>query len=130
MRSLSSTYHPPIFQFIDMIERFSFGTITVNSQTYHSDIKIIKGDVVPDWWRNSGHTVDVDDVHDILQTKPDILVIGKGAPGQMRVTNALKEYAATHGFELIEEKTATAIDTFNRLVKEGKIVAGGFHVGC
>ena len=121
---------PYDFQLIDMIEKFSFGAITVNGQTYHSDIKIIKGAVVPDWWRNSGHTVDIDDVHDILSTQPNILVIGKGAPGHMRVTDALKEHAATHGFELIEEKTASAINTFNRLVKEGKIVAGGFHVGC
>lgn len=113
-----------------MIDKFSFGTITVNGQTYNSDIKIIKGDVVQDWWRTSGHTVDVDDVHDILQTKPDILVIGRGAPGYMRVTGALREYAANHGCELIEEKTTTAIDTFNRFVKEGKNVAGGFHVGC
>jgi hypothetical protein len=113
-----------------MIEKFSFGAITVNGQTYHRDIKIIKSAVVPDWWRNSGHIVDIDDVHDILSTQPHILVIGKGAPGHMRVTDALKEYAATHGFELIEEKTASAINTFNRFVKEGKLVAGGFHVGC
>ena len=113
-----------------MIDKFSFGTITVDSQIYNSDIKIINGTVVPDWWRTSGHTVDVDDIQDILQAKPDIVVIGKGDPGQMRVTETLKEHTANHGITLIVENTSEARNTFNRLCREGRNIAGGFHVGC
>lgn len=113
-----------------MIDKFSFGAITVGDQTYHNDIKIINGAVVPDWWRNSGHTVDIDDVHDILQAKPEILVIGKGDPGWMRVSDTLSEYAANKGIMLIVENTPSASKTFNRLLQEGRNVAGGFHVGC
>jgi len=32
--------------------------------------------------------------------------------------------------DLIEEPTVKAIETFNRLYKEGRQVSGGFHVGC
>jgi hypothetical protein len=113
-----------------MIDKFSFGTMTVDDRIYTTDIKIINGTVVPDWWRDSGHTVDVNDIHDILQAKPDIVVIGKGAPGHMRVADSLKEHAASRGITLIVENTSTASETFNRLVKEGRNVAGGFHLGC
>lgn len=113
-----------------MIDRFTFGTITVDGQRYTSDIKIIRGSVVPDWWRGSGHTVDVADVHDILHNKPDVVVIGKGDPGYMQVADSLRQYAEKNGIKLIEEKTPAAIHTFNRLLKEGKKVAAGFHVGC
>ncbi|MHC4424064.1 MAG: MTH938/NDUFAF3 family protein [Planctomycetota bacterium] len=113
-----------------MIDKFSFGTITVDSQIYNNDIKIIKGKVVPDWWRTSGHTVDLDDVQDILQAGPDIVVIGKGDPGHMRITDTLKEYTAAHGIKLIVENTSEASKTFNHLCREGRNVAGGFHVGC
>jgi hypothetical protein len=113
-----------------LIDKFSFGTIIVDDQIYNNDIKIINGSVVPDWWRNSGHTVDVDDVHDILQAKPAILVIGKGDPGRMRVTDTLREYTENHGITLIVENTLAASKTFNRLWQEGRNVAGGFHVGC
>ena len=113
-----------------MIAKFTFGTITVGSQRYHNDIKIIDGEVVADWWRDSGHTVDFVDILDILQRKPDMIVIGKGDPGYMRVADGLREYVENHKIELIEEKTPTAIDTFNRLFHEGRKVAGAFHVGC
>jgi hypothetical protein len=46
--------------FIFMIERYSFGNIIVKGETYTNDIKIILGKVVPEWWRRSGHFVDVD----------------------------------------------------------------------
>ena len=113
-----------------MIDKFSFGTMTVDSQTYHTDIKIINDTVVPDWWRISGHSVDVDDIQDILQSEPDIVVIGKGDPGYLRVADTLKAHAANHGITLIVENTSEARKTFNRLCREGRNVAGGFHVGC
>lgn len=64
-----------------MITDFSFGKIVVNGKTYRDDIKIVRGQVISDWWRKSGHRVDVEDVADILEAKPEIVVIGKGSRG-------------------------------------------------
>jgi hypothetical protein len=111
-----------------MIDRFTFGTITVDGQPYNSDIKIIHGSVVPDWWRGSGHSVDVADVSDILQNRPDVVVIGKGDPGYMKVADSLREYAGKNGIELIEENTPKYY--VQPAFKAGKRVAAGFHVGC
>lgn len=113
-----------------MIEQYSFGNIVINCGTYINDIKIIQGKVVPEWWRKSGHFVDVDDIQDILKSKPDILVLGKGSPGQMKSTESLREFLKNNGVELIEEKTSEAVKTFNRLFKAGKNVSAGFHLSC
>ena len=113
-----------------MIDHFSFGAIIVNGIQYTNDIKIIQGRVFPDWWRKSGHLVDVEDVKDILHTPPDILVIGKGEPGQMRSAGSLQEYLKNNAVELIEEKTSKAVETFNRLFMAGKNVSAGFHLSC
>jgi hypothetical protein len=113
-----------------MITDFSFGRIVVNGQTCTSDIKIVQGTLVTDWWRKSGHSVEIEEIQDALDTNPEILVIGKGQPGYMRTTDTLREHLAVKNVKLIEEPTAKAIDTFNRLFKEGRRVAGGFHVGC
>lgn len=113
-----------------MIEHFSFGTIIVNGIHYTNDIKIIQGRVFPEWWRKSGHLVDVEDIKDILQSNPDILVIGKGEPGQMRSAGSLQEILKNNGIKLIEEKTSKAVETFNRLLMEGKNVSAGFHLSC
>ena len=113
-----------------MIEQYAFGTIVVNGVNYNNDIKIIQGTVVPEWWRKSGHFVDVDDIQDILKAKPDILVIGKGQPGQMKSTDALRKFLKNRDIGLIEEKTSEAVEVFNRLFKKGKNVAAGFHLSC
>lgn len=113
-----------------MITEFSFGRIVVEGQIYHQDIKIVKGKLVPDWWRQSGHSVEIEDVQDILDSESEFLVIGKGQPGYMKITDALRGLLKKNNIQLIEEPTRQAIRIFNRLYKEGNPVAGGFHVGC
>lgn len=113
-----------------MITDFSFGRIAANGQLFNSDIKIVRGTLVPQWWRKSGHTVDIEDVQDILESDSEILVIGQGQPGYMRIADDLRKQLGQRGIELIEEPTAKAVETFNRLHKEGRRVSGGFHVGC
>ena len=112
-----------------MITDFSFGRIVAKGQTYHHDIKIIQGALVPDWWRRSGHTVEIEDVLDALDTDLEVLVIGKGQPGYMQAADSLRQHLGDRNIKLIEEPTAKAIETFNRLHQEGRRVCGGFHVG-
>ena len=74
-----------------MITDFSFGRIVVEGQTLTGDIKIVQGQLVPDWWRRSGHSVDIDDVQDVLASDSDILVIDRGQPGYMKVSPSLRQ---------------------------------------
>ena len=113
-----------------MIEKYSFGKIVVNGVTYTNDIKIVQGRVVSDWWREKGHSVGIEDIQDILESKPSVLVIGKGQPGMMRSSRSLHRYLKKNDIELIEEKTSQAITTCNRLAQQKKEVSAGFHVSC
>ena len=113
-----------------MIEQYSFGNMVINGVNYRNDLKIIQGKVVPEWWRKRGHFVDVDDIQDILKSKTDILVLGKGSPGHMKSTEALRKFLKKNEIELIEEKTSNASKTFNRLFNKGKNVSAGFHLSC
>ena len=113
-----------------IITDYSFGRIVANGQTFNNDIKIVRGSLVPDWWRKKGHTVEVEDVQDAFDPDPEVIVIGKGQPGYLTISDSLRELLAQKNVELIEEPTARAIETFNRLYREGRKVCGGFHVGC
>ena len=113
-----------------MITEFSFGTIVVDGQICNNDIKIVQGRLISNWWRRSGHSVEVEDVQDVLDANPQILVIGKGQPGYMRTTDSLRGHLQENNIKLIEESTTDAVKIFNRLLGDGKRVAGGFHVGC
>jgi hypothetical protein len=113
-----------------MIEHYSFGNMVINGVSYRNDLKIIQGKVVSEWWRKRGHFVDADDIQDILKSKPDILILGKGSPGQMKSTEALRKFLRNNDIELIEEKTTNAFETFNRLFNKGENVSAGFHLSC
>ena len=113
-----------------MIDAFSFGRITVDGVPYRNDIKIINNRVISDWWRQSGHRVELTDVEDVVAACPDILVMGTGEPGMMTISGKLRLYLADAGIQLIEEKTPLAVTTFNRLTNTGKSVSAGIHVGC
>ena len=114
----------------DVIDSYSFGQIVVNGTADTNDIKIIDESVIPEWWRKSGHTVAPEDVIDLVQSRPEIVVIGKGKPGFMSTSSEARRLFADHEITLLEEKTSQAIQTFNRLHREGKKVCAGFHLTC
>lgn len=113
-----------------MITEFSFGRIVVDGKTYTNDIKIINGQVISEWWRKSGHRVEVEDMTDVFAARPAVVVIGKGSPGLLKSTASLRDYLAINQIELIEKKTSKAIEVFNGLIQQGRNVAAGFHISC
>ena len=113
-----------------MIESCSFGSITISGKQYTSDLKIINGQVYPEWLRKSGHTVDVDDIADIIKKKPNYLIIGSGVFGSMKLNSQLKQLLTDNGIQVIEEPTLIAIGIFNLMFADDINVAGGFHLTC
>jgi hypothetical protein len=113
-----------------MIENYSFGSMTISGKRYTSDLKIINGQVHPDWRRKTGHSVTVDEVIEILNTKPDYLIIGSGKFGLMKISEQLRRHLPDCGIQIIVERSKVAMKTFNQLYTDGKNVAGGFHLTC
>ena len=113
-----------------MIESYSFGQITIQGQNYNKDVKICGDKVVHPWWRKEGHRVEKDDMQDILEYNPEVLVLGKGKPGMMNATRDLKEHLQNKGILLVEEPSAEAAETFNQYLDQGKRVCAGFHLTC
>lgn len=114
-----------------MIDTYETGRwIRIEGRTYHSDVKIIGDEVRANWWRKSGHRLDRDDISDILENRPDVLVVGTGYAGMMRVPDTTREALESQGIRLQVEKTGSAVKVFNRLLKEGRKVAGAFHLTC
>jgi hypothetical protein len=113
-----------------MIEKHSFGSMTISGKRYTSDLKIINGKVYPDWWREKGHSVDVDEVADILNAKPDYLIIGSGKFGLMKLSDSLRQHLEGIGIQVIVERSKTAVKTYNKMYADGKNAAGGFHLTC
>ncbi len=113
-----------------MIESYDFGQMRVNGETHADDLKIIGDRIIGNWWRRQGHILHTEDIADILDASVEILVIGTGEYGNVKVTAEVSEAASQRGIELISAPTKEAVSTFNNLKAQGKRVAGAFHLTC
>lgn len=108
---------------------YSFGKMIIDGQSYNHDLKIIGDKVIPHWWREQGHFLQIQDVQDILDYHPDFLVIGTGAFGIMKVSAELLTFLEKQKIKTFVEKTATAASTFCTISSEHS-KAGAFHLTC
>jgi hypothetical protein len=111
------------------IESYGFGHIVIDGQSYRSDVIVYPDHVKSRWWRKSGHTLIVEDIQDVLELKPEVLVVGTGAIGLMRVPEDTRQQIQKHGIELVCERTGAAVETYNRLAPTLEVVAA-LHLTC
>ncbi len=111
------------------IEAYDFGAITVDGRIFTTDLKIVRGAVLPGWWRQEGHNLLPEDIEDIITAAPDILIVGTGHDGLMRVSRAVEQRLAGAGIKLIAKPTHQAVDEFNRLAGSHSI-AFAAHLTC
>ncbi len=111
------------------IENYRFGAITIDGQRYTRDLIILPDRVVEDWWRKEGHALYPDDLTVIFEAAPEVLVVGTGAYGMVRVTEEAHRALEAAGIRLIATPTAEAVETYNELRKKTH-VAAAFHLTC
>jgi hypothetical protein len=111
------------------IEHYSFGRIIIDGKTYTSDVIIYPGRVDSSWWRKEGHNLQVVDLGDVINAKPQVLVIGTGSSGAMRVSRDTISHLESKGIEVHVERTDKAVELFNKLQKD-KIVIAALHLTC
>lgn len=114
------------------IEGYEFGRILVGGNTFRTDLILLPGRIVPDWWRNEGHALAVSDLWEVEQAepKPEVLVVGTGSSGRMVVLPETRRWLEEMGIELEEYPTAEACRRYNTLLREGRRVAAALHLTC
>lgn len=113
-----------------MIESYSFGNMTIMGESHRNDLKIIENQIIANWWRREGHALYAEDISDILYSGVEMLVVGTGAYGSMRVTEEAKKAMEGRGIKFVAVPTKEAVTIFNTLHGQGKRVAGAFHLTC
>jgi hypothetical protein len=112
-----------------MIDSYEFGSIAIDGRSYTSDVIILPERILDNWWRNEGHELCPADVWEVVQAKPQVLVVGTGYFGRMEVLSETKDYLAKQGIELRVEKTTEACRVYNRLSSSRK-AAAALHLTC
>ena len=112
-----------------MIESYGFGRMRIDGVTYTSDLIIFSDHVKSDWWRIEGHKLHVEDLAEVLEAKPETLVVGTGYYGLMKVLPDTESHLRAEGIRLIAERTGKAYKICNDLSRSGRVV-GAFHLTC
>ena len=113
-----------------MIDDYSFGRIVIDGKAYTSDVIIYLDRVDDTWWRQEGHALQLEDLEDVFAAEPEILVVGQGKPGLMKVSKETREAIARRGIELLVSPTPAACSHYNKLVAKGRNVVAAFHLTC
>lgn len=113
-----------------MIESYSFGSIQIDGKSYTSDLMVGPKWVESNWWRKSGHSLCEEDLEAIFLRDIDILVVGTGSSGMMTIPEKTVSLMKSRGIALEADKTGMAVRKFNQYLREGRKVAGAFHLTC
>jgi hypothetical protein len=81
------------------------------------------------WWRSEGHLLHPADLVEVVRFGPAVLVVGTGASGVMRVPAETVRFLEERGITVYVERTAEAVERFNRGAGEKTVVAA-LHLTC
>jgi hypothetical protein len=112
-----------------------FGGVSINGKRYR-DVLIVKGDIIdreniiPGWFEGrSHHTIYKHELEKLLEGDPEIIIIGNGQDGVLRVPADVEEAIKKKGIQLIVLETPEAIEEYNRLAEKKKVNAL-IHTTC
>ncbi len=109
------------------INSFSFGSLTIDRKKYEDDMVIHwDGEITP---RESSHTFSKNELIDLLLKGPEIVIVGTGTGGCVKIEKEAEKFARLKNIEFIVKKTPEAVEEFNKLSKNKKVIAV-IHVTC
>ncbi len=114
---------------MNIIDSYQFGLIVVNGRRYSSDVIIFPDRVKDNWWRKRGHQLCLEDIAEVIAENPEVLVVGTGSSGLVKILPEVKESLDAQGIKLIAEPTSEACNTYNQLCHSQKVVTA-LHLTC
>jgi hypothetical protein len=111
------------------IDQYQFGKVIIDRVSYTRDLIILPSRIIPDWWRDEGHLLKLDDLAQVLEVNPQFLVIGMGASGRMQVSRGVELGLQAAGIGWAAMPTGEACHEFNRRAAEDGITAV-LHLTC
>ena len=112
------------------IDRYDFGHIDIDGHGHDADVIVFPDHVQERWWRREGHRLAPEDLTSVLAEKPEVLIVGTGYYGRMRVPEESLDALRNAGVAVRIEKTGEAVAEFNRLQREYARIAAALHLTC
>ena len=114
---------------VNIIDSYWFGLIVVNGKKYMSDVIVSPDGVRDNWWRRTAHQLCLGDIAEVLTENIEVLVVGTGSSGLVKVLPEVRQVVEAQGIELIVETTDKACHTYNQFRRSQRVVAA-LHLTC
>ena len=111
------------------IQGYRFKEMTVDGEVITRDLILLPDRVVRNWRRQEGHRLSAADLQVVLEAKPEVLIVGTGAHGLVRVPRKTRRAVRAAGIELRIAPTGRAWRLYNEL-REHRRTAAAFHLAC
>jgi hypothetical protein len=111
-----------------VIDDYAFGRIVIDGHEHSRDVILLPNRVVGDWWRKDGHALVIEDLAEIIDDLPPILVVGSGAFGRMQPDPSTLEELERRGINVEVHSTGDAVDRYREL--DPRATAAALHLTC
>ena len=112
------------------IESYRFGHMRLDGKDYDHDLIVLQNRIITPWWRSERHSLCMEDLKDVISNKPEILIIGTGAYGVLKVPEEILSTIQKLNIRCLSMITFKAYKLFNEYNRERKNVVGAFHLTC
>ncbi len=107
---------------------YRFGRIEVDGEEWTRDVAVLPSGPKP-WVRKEGHRVHPEDLEDALAESPELIIIGTGYTGILKVTPEAETLVKERGIELLVLKTSEAVEAYTDLSHNRRACAL-LHLTC
>ena len=112
-----------------MIDDHKFGSFVINGNEFLGDIKILNSRVRY-WDDRVKHTVSLKDIKELIEISPEVIIVGTGNSGYLKLDSDVKDLILYRRIRLIASKNDEAVKQFNLALEQNKKVAALFHATC
>ena len=110
------------------IQYVKFGEVKIDNHVFYSDMIV--------WWDGEkefvakNHVFDMKMFSRLLRKKPDVVVIGTGQQGMVKISDDVFQLAKEKGIKVFVDTSAKAADIFNGMLATGKKAVAFIHTTC
>ena len=103
--------------------------MVIDGIEYNSDLIIFPNKIDSNWWRLDGHLMQPQDLKTIDLDLIEMIIVGQGMPGLMKVSEETKDLLKQKNITLYVSNSAKATQKYNETIDKSRTVAV-FHLTC
>ena len=114
---------------VPQIDDYRFGRVVIDGNEYRQDLILFPSGVQERWDRGESHLLSMSDLATVLENPPQVLIIGTGYWGSMKVPDEVLRELESRAVEPMILKSKQACEAYNQQTEQVHVVLA-IHLTC